>query len=230
MPWNSYTYSTLQYNWKVPRSKHISFFCTGWSTSRIIKDHRKSLRRTALSPSLQSIRSSCAVARNSAVALTKLAKKQHIGFWQWRFGSFCLYVFLWNELRQTHVCWKKRWYGWILRTLCSSPKPPTPYSHTVISIHFALSPPGQQNMPNPKKSFYSDSNQKQNGTSRYRTVEKADQASLRNLLLQSASNFGCHMLLVFLQVSLTGLGQLGQLSKQQIWSNFWSFTSSMVWK
>lgn len=88
--WNSYTYSTLHYNWKVPRSKHISFFCTGWSTSRIIKDHHKSLRRTALSPSLQSIRSSCAVARNSAVALDKACQKKTHWFLElkiWKFLS-----------------------------------------------------------------------------------------------------------------------------------------------
>lgn len=141
MPWNSYTYSTLQYNWKVPRSKHISFFRTGWSTSRIIKDDLKSLRRTALSPSLQSIRSSCAVARNSAVALDKACQKKNTLV----SGTEDLEVSVQDSLIRVfvkwvltkHVYWKKSWYGWILRISCSSPKPPTPYSHTANSIHFA---------------------------------------------------------------------------------------------
>ena len=145
MQWNSmkfkYTYSTLHYNWKVPRSKHISFFCTGWSTSRIIKDHLKSLRRTALSPSLQSIRSSCAVARNSAVALDKACLKKNTLV----SGTEDLEVSVQDSLIRVfvkwvltkHVYWKKSWYGWILRISCSSPKPPTPYSHTANSIHFA---------------------------------------------------------------------------------------------
>jgi len=73
-------------------------------------------------------------------------------------------------------------------------------------------------MPNPQKEIKRVSIQIpiRNRTARVDTGElKRLKASLRNLLLQSTSNFGCHMLLVFLQVSLTGLGQLGQLSKQQ---------------
>lgn len=96
--------------------------------------------------------------------------------------------------------------------------------HTVIQLlQFIsycriLSPPCQQNMPNPQKEIKRVSIQIpiRNRTARVDTGElKRLKASLRNLLLQSTSNFGCHMLLVFLQVSLTGLGQLGQLSKQQ---------------
>lgn len=131
-----------------------------WIFFSQMKDHRKSLRRTAW------------VLHSKAFEARALwhATPQ----WPWQSlpknntlvsGSEDLEVSVQDSLIRVfvkwvltkNVYWKKSLYGWILRISCSSPKRPTPYSHTSISIHFVLSPPCQQNVPNPKKGFYSDS-------------------------------------------------------------------------
>ena len=113
-----------------------------------------------------------------------------------------------------HVYWKKSWYGWILRISCSSPKPPTPYSHTANSIHFATC-----QIPENVSIFESIQES-------WKGWRQASETSCCRAL--RISDVTCS-LYSFKWASLD-LDNLDNCQNNKFDPNLWSFTPSMGWK